>query len=219
METRELSMSKKGHSFDGIISGAMYDRMAKLFGFGPSLINRAIELIPVKPGQRVLDLGCGTGLFCVALADRIGTKGEIHGVDLSRKQLDRAREKLTEKGVPFMLHRCSMDELPFESASFDMVVSSLAIHAATPPTRRTAIREAARILKPDGRFVLVDWTRPEGFIQRVWYFRFSPYVMGERARDNWFNTYPDICAREGLLLEIDRFISSYVRCQCFAKGT
>ena len=212
-------MSEKGSVFDGIISGAMYDRLAPLFGFGPSLINKAVELIPVRPGQRILDLGCGTGLFCVALADRVGKKGEIHGVDLAKKQLDRAREKLTEKGVPFVLHLCSMDELPFESASFDMVVSSLAIHAATPPVRRTAIKEAARVLKPNGHFVLVDWTRPETFIRRAWYFRFSPYVMGEKGRDNWYNTYPDLCRNENLLLEIDRFISPYVRCQCFSKAS
>jgi ubiquinone/menaquinone biosynthesis C-methylase UbiE len=211
-------MAKKGHVFDGIISGAVYDRMAALFGFGPSLIERAMDQIPVRPGQRILDLGCGTGLFCVALADHLGKNGEIHGVDLSKKQLDRAGDKLRKKGVPFVLHLCSMDDLPFGPASFDLVVSSLAIHAADPPVRRTAIRETARVLKPGGSFILVDWTRPQTFLRRVWYFRFSPYVMGEIARDNWCNTYPDLCKNEGLLLQSDRFVSPYVRCQCFVKG-
>ncbi|MBN2224469.1 MAG: class I SAM-dependent methyltransferase [Deltaproteobacteria bacterium] len=212
-------MKEKGNIFDGIISGAFYDRVAALFGFGPRLIKKAMDLIPVKPGQRILDLGCGTGLFCLALADRLGGGGEIHGVDLSKKQLDRARIKLAEKGVPFVLHRCSMDKLPFEAASFDMVVSSLAIHAVDPTLRRTAIKEATRVLKPGGSFILVDWTRPQAFLPRVWYFRFSPYVMGEKAKDNWFNTYPDMCRNENLVPGADRFISPYVRCQCFSKAS
>jgi hypothetical protein len=87
----------------------------------------------------------------------------------------------------------------------------------TSPVRRTAIKEAARVLKLNGYFVLVDWTRPERFISRVWCFQLSPYVRGEKARDNWFNTYPDLCKGENLLLETDRFISPYVRCQCFVK--
>jgi ubiquinone/menaquinone biosynthesis C-methylase UbiE len=211
-------MSQKGNVFEGIISGAVYDRMAALFGFGPRLIERAMDLVPVKPGQRILDLGCGTGLFSLAVADRLSGRGEIHGVDLSTKQLDRARVKLAEKGVPFVPHLCSMDELPFESASFDMVVTSLAIHAAAPALRRTVIKEAARVLKRGGSFILVDWTRPEGFLHRVWYFRFSPYVMGEKSKDNWYNTYPDMCKDVNLVPGADRFISPYVRCQCFIKG-
>ncbi len=211
-------MQTKGHIFNGVISGAVYDRMAALFGFGPRLIERAMDLVPVTPGQHVLDLGCGTGLFSLAVADRLSGRGEIHGVDLSEKQLDRARIKLAGKGVPFVLHRCSMDELPFESASFDLVVTSFAIHAADPSLRRTVIAEAARVLRRGGSFILVDWTRPQRFLHRVWYFRFSPYVMGEKAKDNWYNTYPDMCKEENLAPGADRFISPYVRCQCFVKA-
>jgi demethylmenaquinone methyltransferase/2-methoxy-6-polyprenyl-1,4-benzoquinol methylase len=212
-------MTDKGTVFDGPVSGKAYDRLAGIFGFGPSIHRKAAEMMPLERGQVILDLGCGTGAFCAAIAHRIGETGEIHGVDLSKKQLDEARMKMETKGARFIPHLCSMDELPFPPTVFDLVISSLAIHAATPPARRATIRETARVLKKGGRFVLVDWTRPRGFLNRVLYLPFSPYIMGEKAKDNWNNAYVALAEKEHLELTADVFLNSFVRYQCFAKGS
>ena len=158
--------TKRGNVFDGPVSGKVYDRFADLFGFGPALYIKAVELMPLESGQTVLDLGCGTGAFTCAVADLIGDGSVIHGIDLSKKQLDTAQEKMEKRSTRFIPHLCSMDELPFSNDSFDLVISSLAIHAASPPVRRTAIREASRVLKNGSRFILVDWTRPRTFLTR-----------------------------------------------------
>ena len=210
-------MESKGTVFDGFLSGKVYDRLASLFGFGPALYRRAADLAPVAPGQVILDIGCGTGAFCSAVANRIGAECEIHGVDLSQKQLDEAREKMESKGVGFVPHPCSMDELPFPPATFDTVITSLAIHSATPPVRRAAITETARVLKDGGNFVLVDWTRPRGFFGRVLWFPFSPALRGDDSRDNWDNRYVSLCEGENLRLKDSEFVSSFVLYQCFEK--
>jgi len=211
--------TERGNVFDGPMSGKAYDRFADLFGFGPTLYRKAVELMPLVPGQTVLDLGCGTGAFCVEVADTIGDGGVIHGVDLSRKQLDTAQEKMEKRNARFFPHLCSMDELPFSNDTFDLVISSLAIHAATPPARRAAIRETARVLKHDSRFILVDWTRPRTFLSRLVYLPFSPAIMGDKARDNWDNAYVALCENENLALETDRFLNSYIRYQSYIKST
>jgi len=208
---------EEGHVFDGAMSGKVYDRFAGLFGFGPTLHKKAAELMPLDQGQVVLDIGCGTGAFCAVIADRIGSDGVIHGVDLSQKQLDAAAEKMRTKAPRFVPHLCSMDELPFSDGTFDLVICSLAIHSAPPPARRTAIRETARVLKKGSHFILVDWTRPRTALTRLIYLPFSPALMGERARDNWDNAYPVLCEKESLALETDTFLNSYVRYQSYVK--
>lgn len=209
--------TKHGNVFDGAISGKVYDRFADLFGFGPTLYKKAVELMPLEPGLNVLDIGCGTGAFCTAVADLIGDGGVIHGIDLSKKQLDTAQEKMEKRSARFIPHLCSMDELPFSNDTFDLVISSLAIHAASPPVRRTAIREIARVLKNGSRFILVDWTRPRKFLNRLIYLPFSPAIMGEKSLDNWNNAYVALCEKENLTLETDRFLNSYVRYQSYVK--
>lgn len=210
--------TERGNVFDGPVSGRAYDLLADLFGFGPTLYAKAVELMPLNEGHIVLDLGCGTGAFTCAVADVIGDGGVIHGIDLSRKQLDTAQEKMRSRSARFFPHLCSMDELPFANDTFDLVISSLAIHAAAPLVRRSTIRETARVLKRGSRFILVDWTRPRTFLSRLAYLPFSPAVMGERVKDNWNNAYPALCEKERLTLESDIFLNSYVRYQSYVKA-
>ncbi len=214
------SVITKGNVFDGFLSGKMYDRLAGIFGFGPSLYKKAAELIVIEQVQVILDLGCGTGSFSAAIVDTaniVGTTGEIHGVDLSKKQLDIAKEKVEAKGVQFVPHLCSMDELPFSSSTFDLVISSLAFHATNPSVRRMTIKETARVLKRNGSFVLVDMTRPKTIFTRLLYLPFSPIVYGESARDNWNNVFPELCENEHLALKTDKFVNSFVRFQQYVK--
>ena len=81
--------------------------------------------------------------------------------------------------------------------------------------RRAAIAETARLLKPGGTFLLVDWSRPRfGLWGIVWY----PFCRwGEGNRDNWNNVYPELCRERGLKLKEDDYINSISRRQVFVK--
>lgn len=120
--------------------------MARLFGFGPSVYRRVAQALPLRPGMRVLDMGCGTASLGLAMAERIGAGGCIHDLDLSQDQLAHAGRKTNQSDVTFEFHQCSMDEFSFEPATFDAIVTCMAFHEVTPEVRR-----AAQALKPGWR--------------------------------------------------------------------
>ncbi len=206
----------QGNHFEGELSGALYDRLAALTGFGLQLYRRAVAEIPLRQGMRVLDLGCGTAALGVAIAEQIGAAGRIHGLDLSERQLAHARRKVSGLQTPFEFHQGSMGKLPFEDATFDAVVSSLAFHAVSPQVRRDALRETARVLKPRSLFALVDLSKPRlGLVALLW----LPSLLFEPDKENWHNVYPALCRERGLYLNRDVYLNSLVRCQVFHKET
>lgn len=107
--------------------------------------------VPLHAGQHVLDVGCGTGLLLRAMTDHESTI-RVVGLDLSRAMLHRARSRLP---VTVTLLQGDTTRLPFESATFDVVVSSSALHYAPHPD--DALAEIARVLRPNGRLVLTIW--------------------------------------------------------------
>ena len=206
---------KKGYIFEGFLSGKSYDRFTDLFGLGPKLYCRAAMALPLRPGMHVLELGCGTALFGLAIAERIGPTSRIHGIDLSQNQITYAKRKTSQSNTTFAFHRCSMDEVPFEDATFDMVVSSMAFHEVPSDVRRGAIREAARVLKPAGLFALMDWSKPRFGLMTILWLPFVYFV--EYSEDNWNNTYPALCREQSLALLTDVYLTSLIRCQLFRK--
>ncbi len=208
------SAHRNGLHFEGALSGAIYDRLASLTGFGPRLYQRAAAEIPLRSGMRVLDLGCGTAALGVTMAERIGPAGQIDCLDLSERQLAHARRKANGLETPFKFHQCSMGELCFNDATFDAVVSSLAFHAVPPQVRRDTLRETARVLKPRGLFALVDLSKPRlGWVALIW----LPSLLLEPDKENWDNVYPALCREQGLYRDKDVYLNSLVRCQVFHK--
>lgn len=112
------------------------------------------ELAQPVPGERALDLGCGTGSHTLWLA---GKGLVVTGLDESRTMLEVAAAKPTRPGVRVGFVRGDVVALPFESGQFDLVVSVAA--AEFVPDRHTMLREAKRVLKPGGRLVLGLLTR------------------------------------------------------------
>ena len=124
-------------------------------------------------GQRVLDVGCGTGAVAEALADRAAAK--VWGVEQSAEMLAVARTRVPS-GVGLKQGRA--EELPFRDAWFDRVVYSLVIHLVD---RRLALAEAARVLVPDGRVVVATFAHEH--FDRYWAGRFFPSLAAvDKAR-------------------------------------
>ncbi|MDR1459323.1 MAG: class I SAM-dependent methyltransferase [Bacteroidales bacterium] len=208
-------MNKKGNEFKGWAGGKSYRNLARLFGFTESFYRKSIGNISLADGMRALDLGCGPGALCFALAEKACPKAEIIGIDISEEQLNYARSQCGQYGCNIRFENCSMDELPYPDEYFDVIVTSMALHETPPEVRRAAIAQTARLLKHGGHFILTDWSKPKfGWWGAFW---FPTICWGENNRDNWQNVYPALCRQNGLQLKEDRYINSIVRRQMFRK--
>jgi demethylmenaquinone methyltransferase/2-methoxy-6-polyprenyl-1,4-benzoquinol methylase len=117
------------------------------------------------PGERVLDLCCGTGSSAAAIRERAGPACRLVGADLSRGQLARAARK---KGCqPILLVEANAALIPFASGSFDSVVIPHALHEMPRETRATVLREARRVLRPAGRVAVLELDDPPGWLRRI----------------------------------------------------
>jgi SAM-dependent methyltransferase len=110
--------------------------------------------LPCGAAPKLLDYGCGAGHLLRALR-RLGFEGDLAGCDPSRGMLDEARRAWTGPDAP-LLEWMPKDELPFEDARFDLVVASAVFHHIPPAARVHAARESVRVLRPGGRFVIVE---------------------------------------------------------------
>jgi SAM-dependent methyltransferase len=118
---------------------------------------RAIAALAPKPGERILDVGCGAGAASLELARAVGPGGGVTGVDISRPLLEVARGRAAGlAGVNFL--EADAQTHPFEPASFDAVFSRFGVmFFADPPAAFANIRRA---LKPGGRLAFVCWREP-----------------------------------------------------------
>ena len=123
-----------------------------------------LDQLNLRGDERVLDLGCGRGAVLLMAAQRL-TTGRAVGVDLWRSvdqsgnAAEATRRNAVAEGVAdrVELHTADMTALPFADESFDVVVSSLAIHNISGAAgREKALREAVRVLRPGGRLVIAD---------------------------------------------------------------
>ncbi len=117
---------------------------------------RLADTVEVGPGQRVLDVACGTGNTAIPAAQ---AGGQVTGLDLTPELLQVARRRADEAGVEVALQEGDAEQLPFGEGSFDVVVSSFGCEFA--PRHEVIADELTRVLRPGGRLGLVTWT-PEG---------------------------------------------------------
>ncbi|MEZ3183083.1 methyltransferase domain-containing protein [Streptomyces pimonensis] len=133
---------------------AEYDE--RIPGLGPSdemftQSERDFLTEAIRPGETVLDIGCGTGRFTVPMAEK---GANVSGLDISRPMLDVASRKLAERGLSADLREGDMAHLPFPDASFDTVTSMLALMHVPVEDRQAVFSEVARVLRPGGRMLL-----------------------------------------------------------------
>ena len=208
-------MKDKGNEFKGLAAGASYKRWAAFMGFTEEFYKRGIGNKTFPDPIKALDLGCGPGALSYALAEKLCENSELTGIDISNDQLDYARKHITDYLCKLDFINCSMDELSFTDNYFDLVITSMALHETPPQVRRKAIKEVGRVLKPEGEFILVDWSKPKFVLFGILWF--PMLCFGKNNRDNWKNTYPALCSGSGMALIEDSYINSVARRQVFRK--
>lgn len=132
----------------------LYDPFTRLAGVG-RVHERLLDRANLRPGQRVLEIGCGTGNLLLTLKRRRPDVDAL-GIDPDPGALRRARRKAARQNLRIRYEQAFADELPLPDDSFDRVLSSFMLHHLDEGDRARALREASRVLRPGGELHVVD---------------------------------------------------------------
>jgi len=122
---------------------------------------RTVALARIQPGEKVLDVGCGTGTLAIEAQGRVGAMGRVVGIDPGAQQIARARSKAARQKLPIDFQTGVIEHLAFADQEFDVVLSTIMMHHLPDVIKRQGLMEIARVLKPGGRLVIADFKGPK----------------------------------------------------------
>jgi demethylmenaquinone methyltransferase / 2-methoxy-6-polyprenyl-1,4-benzoquinol methylase len=187
-----------------------YDLLNTLMSAGLDRIwnKKAVEATGLRPGERVLDLACGTGRLARDLARRVGPEGYVLGVDFSEEML-RVAKRQPASNVEYQVGNAT-DLIGIEGNSFD--AATIAYGARNIPDLDALFAEMARVVKPDRKVVCLEIARPKGRFSAtfygLWFDKMVPWLGARVSGDAWAYSYLPESVKEfvapGELAEIMR---------------
>ena len=144
----------------------------------------AVSVARPRPGERVLDVAAGSGDLAAALCRKVLPGGEVWITDINRRMLERGRDRLLDAGLAVPAVQCDGERLPFPSACFDCVTVGFGLRNMT--RKEIALAEMARVLKPGGRLVVLEFSKVWKPLERAydWYsFKVLPWLGDKVAGD------------------------------------
>jgi demethylmenaquinone methyltransferase/2-methoxy-6-polyprenyl-1,4-benzoquinol methylase len=180
----EEKASRVGAVFDGVAS--RYDVMNDLMSLGLHRYWKRFALAVARPraGERVLDVATGSGDLAAALARAVGPRGEVWATDVNRSMLERGRDRLLDEGRVLPAVQCDAERLPFPAERFDCVTVAFGLRNMTH--KDAALAEMARVLRPGGRLVVLEFSRVWAPLARAYdaySFQVLPW-LGARVAGN-----------------------------------
>jgi ubiquinone/menaquinone biosynthesis C-methylase UbiE len=168
----------------------------------------------IRPGQRVLDLGCGTGTLAV-MAKLAQPSAEVSGLDADPDMLKVAKYKSTLQKVSVNFDIGFTNNLPYPDEYFDRVLSSIMIHHLKTPDKIKTAQEVYRVLKPGGQLHIIDFGKPI-----TWYGKLLGPLLHEfeEANDNIDGKLPEMFGAPGLKTEIVGNFWTFFGDQAFLRG-
>jgi len=193
---------------------SFYSYMARVFEH--KYAEMALELLAIKRGDSVLEIGFGPGHSLQHIARSSGNEGSAYGIDISSGMLEVTRRRLKKAGLMNRVSLCLGDatKLPYRGNIFDAVFLSFTLELFDTPEISTVLNEVNRVLKPKGRLGIVSMSRSYGeplllrlyeWAHKKWpkYLDCRPIYVEESVRDARFNILKTQAERLlGLPLEI-----------------
>lgn len=135
-----------------------------------------MQRMQVQRGQIALDVCCGTADWTLAMAEAVGTSGQVYGLDFSRNMLAVGQQKVAEKGLNNieLIHGNAM-ELPFSDNTFDFITIGFGLRNV--PDYMQVLREMHRVAKPGGKVVCLETSQPTMPVFKQVYYAYFSYVM------------------------------------------
>jgi ubiquinone/menaquinone biosynthesis C-methylase UbiE len=146
-----------------------YDSFMKKTTLGREGAMRAItiSLAGVKSGDSVLEIGCGTGTLSLAAKQQAGPSGKVFGIDAIPGMIEASQSKATLANMDVTFKLGSINDIPYPENQFDVVMCSFMIFHMSEGVRRKGFTEIHRVLKPNGRLLIIDSALPTQPIPRA----------------------------------------------------
>lgn len=188
----------------------LYDPILRFTMREATFKSQLVAQADLRPGHRVLDLGCGTGTLTLQIK-QAQPGAVVIGLDGDADVLRRAAAKRHRVGIAFDLVESFSDRLPFADESFDRVLCSLLLHHLTTDVKHRTLAEVYRVLRPGGQVHISDWGAPQGPLMRA-AFTIVQLVDGfTTTDDNVKGRIPGMLRDAGL---VDVEVTGHLRTVC-----
>jgi ubiquinone/menaquinone biosynthesis C-methylase UbiE len=151
--THTNAMQHMAHNYDMMV-------MMMMMGHQKAVRNTCINLAGIQPGDHVLEIGCGTGSLTMLAKRKAGESGVVVGIDPLQEMREIATRKARKAKLEITFQAGELEHIPYPDGSFDVVLASFMIFHTDDATRQEGLNEVCRVIKPGGRFLIVDPQAP-----------------------------------------------------------